>query len=69
MVLKSSRKKGDISKNVAGLEERMKMQRDKEKKLVPLRIDEKTVLLMRKSNCNEKYAEEYRKRRQKYITR
>ena len=35
-------------------------QRRKERKLVPLRIDAKTMILVRPERCTEEYAQEYR---------
>lgn len=36
-------------------------QNEREKNLVPLRISKTTVILVKPENCNEEYAENYRK--------
>lgn len=41
-------------------------QLEREKKLYPLRINKNTVLLVKKSKCNEKYRMEVEERLRKY---
>ena len=54
--------KADNSKNGSGVERAMEVQRRKEEKLRPLRINAQTIILVPRGKCNKKYAEEYRKK-------
>lgn len=51
---------GDASKHV-------RAQRDREKELYPLRIDEKTVILVPEKKCNDKYRNDWIKRNKRTI--
>lgn len=54
-------KKVDTSVN-GDAEELVRQHREVERKLRPLRIDEKTVILVPERKCNEKYRMEWMKR-------
>lgn len=53
-------RKPHSDENPIGVEKCIARQREKEKKLYPLRIDPRTVILVPKSKCTKKYAEYYR---------
>lgn len=44
-------------------ERKMAAQREREKSLVPLRIDSQTVIYVTPDKCNAEYAEKYREKR------
>lgn len=54
--------KADLSENGSRIQKNIDAQKKKEKKLFPLRIDERTVIYVTKAKCTQKYAESYRKR-------
>lgn len=59
--LPPEQKKVDISVN-GDAEELVRQHREVERKLCPLRINERTVILVPDSKCNEKYRREWMKR-------
>lgn len=54
--------KEDTRFNVSDLDVKVEEQRKREKHLHPIRIDNRTVLLVSKKKCNNKHADEYRKK-------
>lgn len=52
----------DTTTNGSKMYENMAKQREKEKGLVPLRINASIVILVAPDRCNEEYAEEFRRR-------
>lgn len=54
--------KDDTRMNVDGLEYKIQMQRKKEKHLHPIRLDSKTILFVRRKDCNKKHIEEYKRK-------
>jgi hypothetical protein len=55
-------RKEDTTQNGSKIHEKMVIQRAKEQLLYPLRINEKTTILVTKDKCNEKYRKEYLKK-------
>lgn len=55
-------RKDDTTKNGSKIHEKIVVQRIKEELLYPLRINEKTTILVPKDKCNEKYRKEYLKK-------
>lgn len=55
-------RKADTTRNSEGLDELIRKQMQKEKKLHPLKINSTTYIYVPKRKCNEKYAEAYRKK-------
>lgn len=51
-----------INENIDRLEAAINAQKEREKDRFPLRIDERTVIMVSRSNHNKKYAEEYKLR-------
>lgn len=56
--------KVDVFKNSDGLDEIIAAQLEKDKKTrkYPLKINKQTTIFVSKEKCNEKYAEEYRRK-------
>ena len=56
--------KPNVFKNSDGLDDVIAVQQEKEKKIkkYPLRINKYTIIYVSKDNCNEIYAEQYRKK-------
>ena len=56
--------KVDVFKNSDDLDEVIaaQMEKDKQTRKYPLRINKQTTIFVSKEKCNEQYAEEYRKR-------
>ena len=53
------KKKADISKNPEDFAQVIARAKKQEKKKHPLRIDDKTTILVVKKNCNKSYASKY----------
>lgn len=60
-------RKIDCTKNGDAAERLVKVQREKEKSLFPLRIDEKTTIFVGKEKCTEKYRKEWLKKYRKGV--
>lgn len=59
-------KKIDLSENGNAKELSLK-HREVERKLCPLRIDERTVLMVPREKCNEEYRREWMRRNREYL--
>ena len=55
-------RKEDTTQNGSKIHEKIVVQRIKEESLYPLRINEKTTILVPKDKCNEKYRQAYIKK-------
>lgn len=55
-------RKADLDVNGDKINQAMARQREKEKKLFPLRVSFNTVIYVPKEKCNHGYAEKYKRR-------
>ena len=53
--------KPDTTKNIENLDEIIARQREREKKLYPVRVSSTTVIYVTKSKATRQYAEEYKR--------
>lgn len=54
-------RKPDVTANIGSLDEIIAKQRDREKKLYPVRISKTTVIYVTKKKATPEYAEEYKR--------